>query len=294
MPSLAIPLWLLLAAAAQPDPLAPPPHGRAVEAPPLPTKPEVPTAELPAPVAKPMDPKALRASAATANKSAKTPPRLDTPSAMLEEPAEEIVGEAMTKTKAHKKIAYKPVVDDRGDVPERKNPWSADRYSAVVPPGLTLAALRSQLAKSPTLETATPGADHTSSPDQVLAEITKAREALRQETARLEALLKTTGNCGGSGSSGESPPSTTPLSPAELHEASSEQIDSVSKAMKGMKPEQAAALVSHLNRGLAAEILHRMKAADAGAILGILKPELAADLATEIATRRPTKKAASK
>ena len=57
--------------------------------------------------------------------------------------------------------------------------------------------------------------------------------------------------------------------------------------MKGMKPEQAAALVGRLDRGLAAEILRRMKSIDAGAILGLLKPDLAAELATEIATRKP-------
>ena len=62
-----------------------------------------------------------------------------------------------------------------------------------------------------------------------------------------------------------------------------EQLDSVSKAMKGMKPEQAAALLGRLDRGLAAEILRRMKSTDAGGILGLLKPDLAADLATEIA-----------
>jgi flagellar motility protein MotE (MotC chaperone) len=78
-----------------------------------------------------------------------------------------------------------------------------------------------------------------------------------------------------------------PLAAATLREAAGEQIDSVSKAMKGMKPEQAAALIGRLDRGLAAEILRRMKSTDAGAILGLLKPDLAAELATEIATRKP-------
>jgi flagellar motility protein MotE (MotC chaperone) len=82
-------------------------------------------------------------------------------------------------------------------------------------------------------------------------------------------------------------PSTQSIPAAALREAASEQIDSVSKAMKGMKPEQAAAMVARLDRGLAAEILRRMKAIDAGAILGLLKPEQAADLATEIAIRKP-------
>ena len=62
----------------------------------------------------------------------------------------------------------------------------------------------------------------------------------------------------------------------------------MSKTLKGMKPEQAAALVSLLEHHLAAEVLHRMRPADAGALMGYLKPEVAAALATEIATRKPT------
>ena len=67
---------------------------------------------------------------------------------------------------------------------------------------------------------------------------------------------------------------------------SSGQIEVVSKAFRGMKPEQAAALIGHLERGLAAEVLLRMRPADAGAILGLLRPEVGAALATEIA-RQP-------
>jgi len=54
-----------------------------------------------------------------------------------------------------------------------------------------------------------------------------------------------------------------------------------------MKPEQAAAIMAHLDRSLAAEILRRMRPADAGLVLAQLKPELAANLATTIAVRRP-------
>ena len=80
---------------------------------------------------------------------------------------------------------------------------------------------------------------------------------------------------------------SAPISASTLREAASEQIDTVSKAMKGMKPEQASAVVARLDRRLAAEVLRRMRPADAGAVMGLLKPELAAELATEIATRKP-------
>jgi hypothetical protein len=305
--SLAIPLWLLFIAAAQPDPWSPPPHGRDAGAPVQPINPAAPSAKAPPSVAKPTDPKSPKSPSVpvaakptspapqpvkTAGKTAKVPPRLDTASADVEEPEEEIVADPSGKAKSHKKGPRKVATVDRAEVPEHKSPWSADRYAAVVPPGLTLAALRSQLSKgaTPVVDSNAPGGDH-ARPMQSLSDIEKARESLRQETARLEALIKAAGNCGGGGGGGmaigEPMLPTAPIPAATLREAAGEQIDSVSKAMKGMKPEQAAALIGRLDRGLAAEILRRMKSTDAGAILGLLKPDLAAELATEIATRKP-------
>ena len=124
--------------------------------------------------------------------------------------------------------------------------------------------------------------------EQLASEIAHAREALRQETARLEALIKQVGSCGEARSSpAESDPAAAAAA-AAAKEAAREQLDSVSKALKGMKPEQAAAVVSLLDHRLAGEVLRRMRPADAGALMGYLKPEVAAGLATEIATRKPT------
>jgi hypothetical protein len=207
--------------------------------------------------------------------------------AVLEEPQEEIIADSGSK--GHRKPGRRTASADRPDTSDRRTAPPVDRYAAVVPPGLTLTALRAQLTKAQLAPAE--GAASTASndgPGGTLADIEKAREALRQETARLEALLKAGGNCGGSGFSmpiGEGL-ATTPVSAAALREAPTEQIDTVSKAMKGMKPEQAAAVVARLDRGLAAEIMRRMKAADAGAILGLLKPEMAAELTTQIATRK--------
>jgi flagellar motility protein MotE (MotC chaperone) len=296
---------LVFAAAAQPDPLSPPPHGREADVPAQPTNPAVPSTKVPPSVTKPTDPKSPKdpsvpALAKPANpakptsqpgKAVKVPPRTDSAPADVEEPEEEIVADPSGKLKARKKAPHKVATVDRAEVPEHKSPWSADRYAAVVPPGLTLAALRSQLSKgaTPVVDSNPPVADH-ARPMQSLSDIEKARESLRQETARLEALIKAAGNCGAIGggmSTGEPMLPTAPVAAATLREAAGEQIDSVSKAMKGMKPEQAAALIGRLDRGLAAEILRRMKSTDAGAVLGLLKPDLAAELATEIATRKP-------
>jgi len=284
VPSLAIPLSLILAATA--GSAAAPPAVRSASAVPAPAAPAARTA---ATVATPAEVKGSRSLAAP---TVKTVPaggpasRTQENAAVLEEPEEETVADSGSK--GHRRAGRKTASADRPDTPDRRSNPPVDRYAAVVPPGLTLTALRAQLTKAQL--TAPEGAASTASsdgPGGALADIEKAREALRQETARLEALLKASGNCGGSGFSmpiGEG--LATPVSPTALREAPTEQIDTVSKAMKGMKPEQAAAVVARLDRGLAAEIMRRMKASDAGAILGLLKPELAAELTTQIATRK--------
>lgn len=126
--------------------------------------------------------------------------------------------------------------------------------------------------------------------EQLASEITQARESLRQETARLEELIRQRGSCDGelraAAVAAADPKAAADADAAK--DAAREQMESVSKAMKGMKPEQAAAVVTRLDHRLASEILRRMRPADAGAVLGFLRPELAAELATEIATRRPT------
>jgi len=156
-------------------------------------------------------------------------------------------------------------------------------------PSLTSLALKSEMRQSlsgPT-EVTGPVSDRTRL-EQLATEIAQARESLRQETARLEALIKQRGTCDGEARS--LPSESNPLAAAAATAAKDmarEQLDSVSKAMKGMKPEQASAVVARLDRRLAAEVLRRMRPADAGAVMGLLKPELAAELATEIATRKP-------
>ena len=64
-------------------------------------------------------------------------------------------------------------------------------------------------------------------------------------------------------------------------------LDNLAKAIRGMKPEQAAPIISRVDRKLAADVLLRMPGADAGKVLGVCKPEVAAELAAEIASRAP-------
>lgn len=281
MPSLALSLWLVFAAAAGSDAQSATTRTRESTAPSVPV---VPGPKAPATPTKPTDAKAPL----PATSKPKPPQALEQAVPVYEEPEEEVFVDA--RSKGHRKGARKAATVERPEasIPERKTTWSADRYAAVVPPGLTLAALRSQLGKAQVVPEPAAAASEQGA-GATLADIEKAREALRQETARLEALLKATGNCGGNVGMTMGDGIATPamVSPTALREAPTEQIDSVSKTMKGMKPEQAAALVARLDRSLAAEIMRRMKPTDAGAILGLLKPELAAELATQIATRKP-------
>jgi flagellar motility protein MotE (MotC chaperone) len=64
-------------------------------------------------------------------------------------------------------------------------------------------------------------------------------------------------------------------------------LDLVAKELRGIKATEAGPIVVRLDRRLAANVLKRMPPADAGKILGAIKPEIAAEIATEIAEGDP-------
>jgi flagellar motility protein MotE (MotC chaperone) len=196
--------------------------------------------------------------------------------------------------KAEAGKAEAPKGDAHGDVhasekpAPKKGPASKpSRVTAPAPPSLTGSALRQELKQNGGAEERAAGAPTSERArlEQMAAEITKAREALKQDTARLQEMLRGGGD--GRMPIGDGMDAGASLGGAAASkEAMKEQILTVSKAMKGMKPEQAAAIISRLDRVLASEILRRMKPADAGAVMASVKPELAAELATAIATRK--------
>ena len=168
---------------------------------------------------------------------------------------------------------------------------AVDPAVSALPPSIQSSALRAELRRKPIAgdERASLKAERARL-EELAAEIGRAREQLRQDTARLEAMLLARRTAGPGPSGGEMSGELSGGSPAPASprgDLSKGDPNAVSKAMKGMKPEQAAAILSRLDRGLGAEINRRMPPADAGAVLGQLKPEIAADLATEIATRPP-------
>ena len=193
-------------------------------------------------------------------------------------------GDAAKGPKDEHKDEHKgETADAHGEKPGKK-PARPARTSPP-PPALTGSALRNELKQNGGEEKGGAPLTERAKLEQMAAEIAKAREALKQDTARLESMLR-------GGGDGRMPigdpmsPVASPGGPAASKEAMKEQILTVSKAMKGMKPEQAAAIISRLDRVLGSEILRRMKPADAGAVMAAIKPELAAELATAIATRQ--------
>jgi len=110
--------------------------------------------------------------------------------------------------------------------------------------------------------------------EKIAADIAKSRAELRVETERLEALLGQAP--GGNG--------TAPNRAQVNGTVGQGQLETLAKALKGMKPDSAAALMQRTDPKLAAQLLQRMKPADAGAVMDHLKPDLAADLLAQMAT----------
>jgi flagellar motility protein MotE (MotC chaperone) len=163
-------------------------------------------------------------------------------------------------------------------------PATADEAPAPNTPPLKVSSLRDEMGRSPRREDRPSTHSEREKLELLAGEINKSREGLRQDTARLEALLAardaaqaaaTSAAAAAANDSGDAPkkiPTT---------------LDNLAKAIRGMKPEQAAPIISRVDRKLAADILLRMPGADAGKVLGVCKPEVAADIAAEIASRTP-------
>ena len=116
--------------------------------------------------------------------------------------------------------------------------------------------------------------------EALASDVARARDALKQETARLEALVKAAPAACPTATPAQSAETAAPARPTLIKA----QLDTLAKSMKAMKPEQAAGLVSRLDRSLVVPLLQRMRPGDAGAVLAQLKPELAADLMVAMAT----------
>ena len=132
---------------------------------------------------------------------------------------------------------------ESGKSASRKKGSSAMLQGRGVPsvPALSTSTLKSELRQSLSGSADTAPLSERARLEQLNAEIAQAREALRQETARLEELIRQRGSCDGELRAAAAAGSNAAGDPAAAKDAEREQMESVSKAMKGMKPEQAAA-----------------------------------------------------
>ena len=145
-----------------------------------------------------------------------------------------------------------------------------------LPPALTGTALRDELRTSSQKrqEELAALARERAHLQKLSAEIEAARASLREETARLDERVKKAASA-----AAQQKTSTRPGAPA----GTDAEGQALAKTLKSMKPEQAAALLAHLDRPLAVGVLRRMRPGDTAAVLEKMKPEVAAELFSNIA-----------
>ena len=129
--------------------------------------------------------------------------------------------------------------------------------------------------------------------EKLAADIAQTRTKLRDETERLKALIveaqrsqESTAQSTGQESAGDDSSRSSGKVPADF-EADPERLDTLARAVRGMKPDQAATLLEKLPKGLAANLLLRMRGSDAAQVLEKLKPDFAAELVGEAARPPP-------
>jgi flagellar motility protein MotE (MotC chaperone) len=108
--------------------------------------------------------------------------------------------------------------------------------------------------------------------EALAADIAQSRQALKEETTRLERLVAKSSEAPHSPAADGSVPGPTGKA----------DVESLGKAIKAMKPEAAAGLIARMDSSLAAAVLRSLRPATVGAVLERLKPETAAALAAQL------------
>lgn len=165
------------------------------------------------------------------------------------------------------------------------HPTASPEPGDATPPSLTARALADELAASAKRrrEELAALAKERARLEKLQADIASARAALREESARLDAQAKQAAAARAeetkrAAAQAQKPAARPPPKPGEKG-----PTDAIAKALKGMKSEPAAALVTRLDRPLAVELLRKMRPADAGALLEKMKPDTAAEMVSALA-----------
>ncbi|HVO19334.1 MAG TPA: hypothetical protein VMU15_08770 [Anaeromyxobacter sp.] len=153
---------------------------------------------------------------------------------------------------------------------------AARATTTATPPSLSARALLDELRRSARDRQGEQGslAEQRKKLEALAQEIEKSRAALREETARLQAAVATAAKAEKPGPGGQ--------------KAGTSSLDTLAKTTKGMKAEQAAAMLTRLDRGLAAAILNHMRPGDSALVLEKMEPATAAALLALLAGKDRT------
>jgi flagellar motility protein MotE (MotC chaperone) len=164
----------------------------------------------------------------------------------------------------------------RSEVAPRPEPVSkGGGGGGLVPPSLSARALADELKRAAHERQAqqTALAEQQKKLEATQQDLARTRAAVKDETARLQALMVGASRFdkGSKAKPGARNTAGRPLAPQS-------PIDALAKTVKGMRAEEAAALLTKLDRGLAAAILSRMKPADSALVFEKLDPATGASL----------------
>jgi len=226
-----------------------------------------------APDAKPADTKTPETKPGDAKSEAKA--KDGKPGSEKDAAGEETAEKATKPTRKKKATASKEPPKNPGEGP-----------SPASPPPLTMGGLRDEVRRENSGSKIDSAASPRTKVEQMLSEVLKTREALHNETVRLEGMMAQEPSEAAASGAGPAPAGA----PGAGKPAAKNPLDILAKALRGIKPEQAAPIVSRLDKRLAATVLQRMPPIDAGKIMGAMKPDTAAELATQIALRVPEAK----
>jgi flagellar motility protein MotE (MotC chaperone) len=224
---------------------------------------------------------------ATAGKETEAPKAKDTTASKGAADAKEPKDAKDTKdTKDTKEAKKKDGKDAKTEAKSAEKPPSdKEEPTGPITPPIKLATMREEMNRPPRKEEHPISHAEREKLEQLAVEINKAREGLRQDTARLEATLAARDAAQPASSNNNN--NAAADGAAETGKKVPTPLDNLAKAMRGMKPEQAAPIISRVDRKLAADVLLRMPAVDAGKVMGVCSPQVAAELTAEIASRQP-------
>lgn len=271
-----------------------------------PTPPAVPEARPPAAPAAPAapepaqapGPKEKRPTPAPGKEAPVTAAPQATPTAPEEGPSEAAAAPASEAAEE----ALPPIqpIENPPAPPPRSRRSRIARPKDSSPPSLTLEALQNEIKNSPAEVEKNNLLEEREKLGELVSALDVAQKQLREDTERLSQYLEEVKKQSQEKATQEEQrKAAEAVAAAEKAQAAkgppgASPLEVLSKAMRGMKPAQAAAIAERLPLSLAADVMQKMPARDAGRVMGLMNPARGAEVAAEIASRDEEKKAGAR